>query len=382
MRAGLHGVLLGGQPERVVAHGVQHVVAGHPQVAAQHVGADVAQRVPDVQAGAGRVGEHVQQVDLVGPARAHPASAQRSARVGRVEGALGLPAVLPGQLDPVGQLGAVPERRHCGISLWGVGALGGGRGVRAHVPTPGIRRAGPKTRRPLSAIGSMRGRPRPTLVSRSRPGREVAGPRVQGNAAGRGAAIGFRAGGGSAWAASHGHGLGWPGARLVATDRRCAAGAGRRHAADRRRAGRPVPAAAQPLGRHPDPGHAALGARVHAGAPGGRGAGRGRGRGRAGRRRRCCSSGRTRPRWTGCCSPSRCSARWGWPAFAGRVGDRAAATLRPGPRPPSRCRPAPDPARAATWWRAAATSGRPRRTPPTSHTPGPRVTNPSCPGRP
>ncbi len=48
--AGLHRVLLGGQAERVEAHRVQHVAAGHPLVAGVAVGADVAQRVPDVQA--------------------------------------------------------------------------------------------------------------------------------------------------------------------------------------------------------------------------------------------------------------------------------------------------------------------------------------------
>ena len=68
--AGLHGVLLGRQAERVVAQGVQHVVAGHPLEAAVHVGRDVAQRVPDVQPDARRVREHVEHVGL-GPAR-HP----------------------------------------------------------------------------------------------------------------------------------------------------------------------------------------------------------------------------------------------------------------------------------------------------------------------
>ena len=59
MLAGLHGVLLGRQAEGVVAHGVQHVLALHAVVAADHVGGEVAQRVADVQALAGRVREHV-----------------------------------------------------------------------------------------------------------------------------------------------------------------------------------------------------------------------------------------------------------------------------------------------------------------------------------
>ena len=50
MLAGLHGVLLGRQAEGVVAHGVQHVLALHAVVAADHVGGEVAQRVADVQA--------------------------------------------------------------------------------------------------------------------------------------------------------------------------------------------------------------------------------------------------------------------------------------------------------------------------------------------
>ncbi len=121
VRAGLHGVLLGGQPERVEAHRVQHVVAGHPQVAAQHVGADEAQRVPDVQPGAGRVREHVHQVEL------------RLLRAGltgvrRVERALALPDVLPGPLDPGGHGGVVAIGR-----LVGRGRPVGRARVGAHV---------------------------------------------------------------------------------------------------------------------------------------------------------------------------------------------------------------------------------------------------------
>ncbi len=62
--AGLHRVLLGGQPERVEAHRVQHVEPGLALVPGVAVGADVAQRVADVQTGAGRVGEHVLHVQF------------------------------------------------------------------------------------------------------------------------------------------------------------------------------------------------------------------------------------------------------------------------------------------------------------------------------
>ena len=71
--AGLDGVLLGGQAEGVVAHGVQHVEALVPLVARHDVAGDVAQRVPHVQAGPARVGEHVQHVELgAGEVLVHP----------------------------------------------------------------------------------------------------------------------------------------------------------------------------------------------------------------------------------------------------------------------------------------------------------------------
>ena len=62
--AGLHGVLLGRQPEGVVAQAVQDVLAEHPVEAREDVGGDVAQRVADVQAGAARVGEHVEHEEV------------------------------------------------------------------------------------------------------------------------------------------------------------------------------------------------------------------------------------------------------------------------------------------------------------------------------
>ena len=60
----LHRVLLGGQAERVVAHGVQHVAVVHAHEARVHVGADVAERVADVEPLAARVREHVEHVEL------------------------------------------------------------------------------------------------------------------------------------------------------------------------------------------------------------------------------------------------------------------------------------------------------------------------------
>jgi len=91
-------VLLGRQPERVVAERVQHVVTGHALEAAEDVGADVAERMPDVQSGARRVGEHIENEeflaagDLLG-------LRERARRVRGLEGALRLPEVLPPGLD-------------------------------------------------------------------------------------------------------------------------------------------------------------------------------------------------------------------------------------------------------------------------------------------
>ena len=64
MVTGGNGVLLGGQTEGVIAHGVQHVVALHPL----HPGHDVRSRVTlgmaRVQTHAGRVREHIQHIIL------------------------------------------------------------------------------------------------------------------------------------------------------------------------------------------------------------------------------------------------------------------------------------------------------------------------------
>ncbi len=107
VHAGLDGVLLGRQPERVEAHRVQHVVAGHALVAGVDVGGDVAERVADVQTGARRVREHVEDEELV-PAGHLGRIGQRAGGVGRLERALALPAVLPPRLDLLGQRRRVP----------------------------------------------------------------------------------------------------------------------------------------------------------------------------------------------------------------------------------------------------------------------------------
>ena len=146
----LDGVLLGGQAEGVVAHRVQHVVAVHPAEPAGHVRAQVAQRVADVQPGTRGVREHVHQ-EVLGPVR-HPleASAQPAGRVGRVEGALGLPAVLPGELDPLRQRRRVAVRGHAFVLLGGAGLVG----RLAHRSCSWIRVPAADIKKPLTQEGS------------------------------------------------------------------------------------------------------------------------------------------------------------------------------------------------------------------------------------
>ena len=60
----LNGVLLGGQAERVKAHGVEHVVTGHPAEAGQHIRGDIAKRVPNMQADTAGVREEIEHHEL------------------------------------------------------------------------------------------------------------------------------------------------------------------------------------------------------------------------------------------------------------------------------------------------------------------------------
>jgi len=62
MLSGLDGVLFCRQAEGVPAHGMEDVFSVHTMVAGKDVGCCVAFGVPDVQSGAGGVGEHVQDV--------------------------------------------------------------------------------------------------------------------------------------------------------------------------------------------------------------------------------------------------------------------------------------------------------------------------------
>ena len=127
--AGLHRVLLGGEPERVVAHRVQHVVAAHAHEAREHVGADVAERVPDVEPGAARVREHVEHVELAAAGDGGEAVGELTGRVRRPERVARLPAVLPLRLDLVGE-----ARRCSGTRRVGSGGAAGSSCVAASVP--------------------------------------------------------------------------------------------------------------------------------------------------------------------------------------------------------------------------------------------------------
>ena len=117
--AGLDCVLFGRQAEGVVTHGVQDVLALHAVVAAHHVGGQVAQRVADVQALAGRVGKHVHG-EVGGAAFGVTALAvlQIAVDVGGPEGALLVPNLLPLVFDVLRQCGVVAE-----VGLFGLRAL-------------------------------------------------------------------------------------------------------------------------------------------------------------------------------------------------------------------------------------------------------------------
>ena len=62
MLAGLDGVLLGGQAERIPAHRMQHVETLRAFVARENIRGGVTFRMPDVQARAARIRKHVENV--------------------------------------------------------------------------------------------------------------------------------------------------------------------------------------------------------------------------------------------------------------------------------------------------------------------------------
>ena len=64
MLAGLDRVLFGWQPERVPAHGMQHVEAAHPFVARDDVSSGVTFGMSDVKTSAARIRKHVEDVEF------------------------------------------------------------------------------------------------------------------------------------------------------------------------------------------------------------------------------------------------------------------------------------------------------------------------------
>jgi hypothetical protein len=134
--AGLHRELLGGQPERIESHRVQHVVAGHPLEAPVHIGADEAEGVADVQAGARRVREHVEHEQLLAARTDARRVGERTCRVRRLERAVRIPTVLPPRLQLLGQRRRVPERRRVGARTARVTARLGARLLLAHTGPP------------------------------------------------------------------------------------------------------------------------------------------------------------------------------------------------------------------------------------------------------
>ena len=118
VRAGLHRVLLGRQAERVETHRVQHIGPVIRQIARVDVGGDEAERVTDVQPGALGYGNMSSTNRLGRSATWRGSSASRPVRLGVQNTCSAVPAVLPRQLDPLGERRVVPVLRDV------VGALG------------------------------------------------------------------------------------------------------------------------------------------------------------------------------------------------------------------------------------------------------------------
>ncbi len=127
MLAVLDGELFGGQSERVEAHRVQHVVAGHPLEAGEDVGADEAERVADVQSGPRRVREHVEHEQLLAAPAGEVGIGQRAGGVRGLERVVLVPPVLPAKLDVLREFRGIAVRR----------CIGAGRGGGRHVTHTG-----------------------------------------------------------------------------------------------------------------------------------------------------------------------------------------------------------------------------------------------------
>jgi hypothetical protein len=111
MLAGLDGILLRRQAERVPAHRMQHVQTLGAFVARENIRGGVTLRMADVQARAGRIRKHVENVKfgrqlrgghlagkLVAPGKRVPVR-KDFARIKRAKGLLFVPKLLPFGLD-------------------------------------------------------------------------------------------------------------------------------------------------------------------------------------------------------------------------------------------------------------------------------------------
>ncbi len=119
--AGLDGVLFGGQAEGVPAHRVQDVVALGAMIAGDDVGRGVTLGMTDVQTGPGRVGEHVERVELgrelaVGVPRGEGVlGGDFLAGVPGAKGLLLVPEALPFGLDDMKGILSASDRHKRGI---------------------------------------------------------------------------------------------------------------------------------------------------------------------------------------------------------------------------------------------------------------------------
>jgi hypothetical protein len=103
--AGLDGVLFGGQAEGVPAHGMQDMIPLGAAISGEDVGGGVTFGMADVQARAGRVGEHVEDVvfagELFGGDGFIPQSVPLAERVVGRDGFAGVPGAEELVISPV-----------------------------------------------------------------------------------------------------------------------------------------------------------------------------------------------------------------------------------------------------------------------------------------
>ena len=100
MLTGLDRVLFRWQPERIPAHGVQHVETAHPFVASDDISGGVTFGMSDMKTGAARIRKHVEDVEF----RLFQIKA-RLAGVRRVKKLPLIPKALPFGFKPIERVG-------------------------------------------------------------------------------------------------------------------------------------------------------------------------------------------------------------------------------------------------------------------------------------